>query len=212
MSTASQDSHIAQQLINNIKGLPLWVKQVVYLELREELMGHFVPESLNTLTSDDTVAFYVPKITEEGERLLLDRKDEIGMLLMDSKNQYTVLDVCLRHEWSLEICCHFILEAISQQWLKPPGSTKAMGTIEYLGNRIRLGEYLVKMGRISLDQLEQALRTQQYIKEALQEHTGLANILINLGYITRQDTEGILFLKEESRKPFEGIALFEKLL
>ena len=65
------------------------------------------------------------------------------------------------------------------------------------------------MGRISVEQLDQALRTQQYIEESMHEHTGIANILINLGYITRQDTEGILFLKEESRTVIDNMALFE---
>lgn len=212
MSTASQDSHVAQQLLENIKGLPLWIKQVIYLELREELLRHFVPESLNTLTAEDTVAFFIPRITDEGERVILERKDEVGMVLMDAKSRFSLLDICLRRQWSLEVCCYFMLEAIDNAYIHPPASVKAMATLEYLGNRIRLGEYLVKMGRITLDQLEQALRTQQYIKEALQEHTGLANILINLGYITRQDIEGLLFLKEESKTTIQGVALLEKLL
>jgi hypothetical protein len=212
MSPISEKHHVAQQLLNNVMGLPLWVKQVIYLELHKELVEHFTPESLKNLTPEDTVAFYIPKVTQEGERAMVDMKDDVGFLLTDAKQKYTVLDICLRHSWSLETCCHAMFVAIKNQWLHPPSSTKALGTIEYLANQIRLGEYLVKMGRVTVEQLEQALRTQQYIKEALQEHTGIANILINLGYITRQDTEGILFLKQESRKVIENVELFEKLI
>ncbi len=211
MLPTSQQPSIAQKLLSHIQELPLWVKQVLYLKLRDELTGHFVPDSLNGLSTEDTIAFYIPKITDSGESSLLDIKGPQGKLLMDAKQKFTILDICLRNGWSLEECCQYLIEAFKAQWLKPPTSIKALGTIEYLSNQIRLGEYLVKMGRISPDQLEQALRTQQYIKEALQEHTGLANILINLGYITRQDTEGILFLKEESRKPFDNVTLFELL-
>lgn len=211
MPSVSQNSHIAKLLLSNIIGLPLWVKQVIYLELHQELVGHFTPESLKNLTPEDTLAFYIPKITSEGERTLQEAKDDLGKLLLDAQQKYTILDICLRNSWSLETCCHHLLNAIQLQWLYPPASIKALGTIEYLANSIRLGEYLVKMGRITTEQLEQALRTQQYIKEALQEHTGFANILINLGYITRQDTEGILFLKQESLKPIGNVELFEKL-
>ncbi len=207
----SHQFHISQQLLDNIMGLPLWVRQVVFLELQRELTLHFTSESLKNLAPEDTIAFYIPKITSEGERALLEQKEDLGRLLMDTKQQFTVLDICLKNQWNLETTSRYIVDSIKAQWVYPPSSMKALGTLEYLANRIRLGEYLVKMDRITMDQLEQALRTQQYIKEALQEHTGLANILINLGYITRQDTEGILFLKEESRKPVDNIALIDKL-
>lgn len=211
MTTAPHKTHIAHQLIHDLQELPLWVKQVIYLELQQELMVHFAAESMENLTPNDTVAFYIPKLTADGESQVLDQKNDIGKLLMDARQQYTILDICLRNEWSLEACSVQMMAAIEANYIHPPQSVKAMGTFEYLANRIRLGEYLVKMGRITVEQLEQALRTQQYIKESLQEHTGLANILINLGYITRQDTEGILFLKEECRKSVQNIALLKKL-
>lgn len=212
MSPISQESHISKKLLSNIQELPLWVKQVIYLELHKDLVEYFTNESLKSLTPEDTLAFYVPKVTAEGDQALLGMNDDIGKLLRDSKQGYTILDICLKHSLSLESCCSHVLEAIQSQWIHTPDSVKAMGTIEYMANNIRLGEYLVKMGRITKEQLEQALRTQQYIKEALQDHTGIANILINLGYITRQDTEGILFLKQESKKPLENLTLFKNFV
>jgi hypothetical protein len=199
--------HIAQQLMKNIKELPLWVQEVIYIELQEEMLQHFTSESLKGITNRDTLALLIPQITIDGEQMLLELKNDLGQFLMDAKQNLTILDICIRHEWSLETCCVQMEEAIRSQWVTPPRSAKALGTMEYMANQIRLGEYLVKMGRITSEQLDQALRTQQYIKEALQEHTGLANILINLGYITRQDTESILSLKEESRKPVKNSPL-----
>ncbi len=211
MTSTSQKSSVTKQLLMHIKELPLWVKQVVYFELGEELLGYYAAESLSSLTAEDTVAFYTPTLTPEGEQALLNEKGDVGKLLLEAKQKYTVLDICLRNQWSLEVSAKNIIVAIQSKWIKPPSSMKALGTLEYMANRIRLGEYLVKMGRISPEQLEQALRTQQYIKESLNEHSGLANILINLGFITRQDTETILFLKEESSKSLENIGIFEKI-
>lgn len=211
MSLRPTSAHVSRRLIANINSLPLWVKQVVYLDLHNELASFFAADNLNNMSSEDTIAFFLPKLTSDGERNLLEVKGDVGKLLMNAKDKLTLLDICILNNWTLETCCHAIVEAMHYQWLYPPPSLKAMGTIEYLGNSIRLGEYLVKMGRISMEQLEQALRTQQYIKEAMQEHTGLANILINLGHITRKDTEGILFLKEESRKPLDNTEIIHKL-
>ena len=86
-----------------------------------------------------------------------------------------------------------------------------MASIEYLSGRTRLGEYLLKLGLIRPEQLDQALRAQKYIDEAMSDHTKLANILINLGYITRKDSETILFLKDESKKPIPKSAFWDMI-
>lgn len=212
MPAASQKIPVSQKLLDSITGLPLWIKQVIYLALSKDLGAHYSLEALKNMTMEDTLAFTVLKLTAEGEKILTGKKDEpLETLLKDIDQQLTLLDICLRNQWSLETCCEQVVQGIKSHWIQPPSSVKAFGTIQYLANEIRLGEYLVKLSRINLEQLDQALRTQQYIKEALQEHTGIANILINLGYITRQDTEGILFLKEESRKPIQKVPLLQKL-
>jgi hypothetical protein len=203
---------IAQQLRSHLMSLPLWVKQVIYLELYSELSAFFTTDSLTRLTVDDSLAFYQPKLTPHGEKVLVETQDDLGQLLLFAKQHFTMMDVCLRNSWSLEKACILFMQAYDQQWVERPNSVKAFATVEYLGNRIRLGDYLVRMERITLQQLDQALRTQQYIKEALHEHTGLANILINLGYITRQDTEGILFLKQESQTHIENTEFLKKFL
>lgn len=203
----TESSQVSFQLLNNIRQLPLWVKEVIYLELGKDLGRHISLETLHSWTSQDTIAFWVPQFTEAGETVIAKDKDDMSMLVKAVQARMTVLDVCLHYQWSLERCCQALLDGISRTWISPPESLKALGTIEYLANTIRLGEFLVKMGRITPEQLDQSLRAQQYIKEALNEHSGLANILINLGYITKKDTEGILFLKEESRQPLGALAL-----
>lgn len=200
---------IAKTLIDSFSELPIWIKQVIYLEITKELKENHLLDTMENMNPEDTIAFFLPKISALGEHQLNSQKDDIGKLLLGSKNRYTVLDLCIHHKWTLSHACGLVLEAITLDWIYPPNSTKAMGTIEYLANQIRLGEFLVKMGRITDQELDQALRTQHYIKEALQEHTGIANILINLGYITRQDTEGILVLKEESVKPLAELGLIQ---
>ena len=69
MPTDQSSPQIAEQLVNNVKSLPLWVKQVIYLELRNELNQHFTPATLENITLEDTVALYVPVSSfRRGER------------------------------------------------------------------------------------------------------------------------------------------------
>ena len=61
-----------------------------------------------------------------------------------------------------------------------------------LAGRTRLGEYLVKINRLSIEQLDQALRTQRYIEESMGERTGIANVLINLPMVGDERYTGIM--------------------
>lgn len=206
-----QKSNPSKTFLLMLDQLPLWVKQIIYLELRQEMIKHFASQSLDAMVPEDSLAMYAPKITDVGEGALGSTTGDEAKLLTAVRDKYTVLDMCINYEWTLEEACAVLRTGIENKWVRPPESSKALGTLEYLANAIRLGEYLVKMDRITPEQLNQALRTQQYIEESMREHTGLANILINLGYITRQDTEGILFLKEESRKPMKDTKIFKSL-
>jgi hypothetical protein len=74
--------------------------------------------------------------------------------------------------------------------------------MRYLGNKTRLGEYLVQSQRITEEDMEQALLTQQYITVAMGERTNIGEILVRLELVEQEDVEAILFLKEESSKVF----------
>lgn len=196
-------------MMNQLKALPLWVKQVLYIGLQTEFRSYFASESLLDISQEDTLSLFIPQTTTKAAECdnptSLD--PALRTILQAATQGLTVLDICLNHQWTLEQACLCLHGAIEENWIHPPESPKAYATLEYIASKIRLGEYLVKMGCITPQQLDQSLRTQIYIKEAMNEHTGIANIMINLGYITRKDTESILFLKEESKKPITALPL-----
>ena len=69
-----------------------------------------------------------------------------------------------------------------------------------MSGKIRLGEYFVKTNRINIEQLDEALRNQKQTEEAFGDRPGLAEILVNLNFLSKNDTEGILLLKEDCGK------------
>ncbi len=196
-------------LMQQLGSLPLWVKQVIYAQLRYELEATLSKSTLEAFGPEHTLQLWVPELTRSGQ-MELDRpsgQHEQGVLRLLHLARYkkNVVNMTILNNWSLEQCAIYLLTAVEKQLVSPSRSTIIMATVEYLANRTRLGEYLVKINRLSIEQLDQALRTQKYIEESMGERTGIANVLINLGYIKKEDSEGILFLKEESRKVFEGI-------
>jgi hypothetical protein len=197
---------VFEQIMQEISGLPLWIKHVIFLQLRSDLEKSLTKSTLDGLGDSDSLQLMVPQVTHAGKQELEQpsgrNTQELLRLLHCANRQKNVVNICIINNWTLEQCSILLVEAIEKQYVTPPVSVHTQATLLYLGNRIRIGDYLVKIGRLTLEQLDQALRTQRYIEESLGEKTGIANVLINLGYIHKKDSEGILFLKEESKKVF----------
>lgn len=203
---AGQGLSSFESLLNHLKNLPLWIKQVVYAELKGDLESSAARFTLELINRDDTLQLYGPQITFLGRKELEVKGRKLNpatyKFLEGADKNLRILDICIENSWTLESCSLQFLTAMDQELVSPPRSAIINGTAQYLGSRIRLGEYLIKLNKISIDQLDQALRTQKYIEQSIGERTGLAEVLINLGYITQHDTESILFLKEESKKKY----------
>lgn len=203
---AGQGLSSFENLLQHLHNLPLWIKQVIYAELKGDLESSAARFSLEMINKDDTLQLYIPQITFLGRKELETRSRQLKSgtykFLEGCDKNRRVLDICIENSWTLEQSSIELLNSMDLELVSPPRSAIINGTAQYLANRIRLGEYLIKLNKITIDQLDQALRTQKYIEQSIGERTGLAEVLINLGYITQNDTESILFLKEESKKKY----------
>lgn len=196
-----------EKLTQQLAQLPLWVKQVIYAILRQELERALSSATLTAYSPTDTLQIWVPELTAQAQQATSQAPAALVKVLHFARYKKNVMDMAIMNGWSLEQTAILLLDALDRNLILPPKSGIIMATLTYLGGKIRLGEYLVKIGRLTIEQLDQALRTQMYIDESLGERTGIANVLINLGYINRQDSEGILLLKEESKKVIRAEAL-----
>lgn len=195
-------------LIRQLGTFPLWMKQVIYAQMRHDLESSMSKATLDAFSPEHTLQLWLPELTRQGQMELEQPSGQfeqgILRLLHLARFKKNVVNITILNNWSLEQSSRYLLHGIDRELIAPPRSAVVMGTIEYLAGKTRLGEYLVKINRLSVEQLDQALRTQKAIQEAMGERTGIANVLINLGYIKREDSEGILFLKEESKKIFQS--------
>ena len=205
-----QNSMDFEGMMRNMSALPLWVKQVIYTEMRNELEVILSKSTLDMFGPDDLLQLFVPELTPVGSKELDQPSGHASQDLLRflgyCRQHKNVANICILNRWTLEQANASLLQAIQHQMVHPPKSGIIKATIDYLAGITRLGEYLVKINRLTVEQLDQALRTQKYIEESMGDKTGIANVLINLGYIRKEDSEGILFLKEESKKSFEGFS------
>lgn len=195
-------------MMRMLSALPLWVKQIIYTQLRIDLETTLSKRTLDMFGPDDLLQLLVPELTTVGNKELDHpsgyHSQDLLRFLHLCRQKKTIANIAILNYWTLDHTNNCLLQALNHQLVASPKSGTIKATIDYLAGNTRLGEYLVKINRLTMEQLDQALRTQKYIEESMGDKTGIANVLTNLGYIKKEDSEGILFLKEESMKPFEG--------
>lgn len=188
--------------------LPFWVKQYLYIELREDL-GKFTDiQKLDIKTKDDLIQSYVPTPTPTGQRYRQRRfnqfavkmdipKDEIQLLRSLDMNK-TIIDICNENQWSLIKCSKVLVTCIEKGLIEHINNNNIATNVYYLAGKIRLGEYLLRTNKLSLEQVDKALYTQKEISQQVGENTRIGDLLVNLGYIKESDKNDILSLKENS--------------
>jgi hypothetical protein len=193
-------------VLSEMANLPLWVQQVIYTDLKGYLEKDEGIQRLSPVDREDFLQLWKPTLAPRGQKALqslsLSEHENMVLLLDALRHNDNVAMMCARYEWSLQNACHLLIIALREQYIQPPNSKTLEASIRFLGDEIRVGEYLVFIGRVDRTQMELALQTQEYIESALGERAKIVDILMRLEVLTPEDVENILFLKEESRKPF----------
>lgn len=204
--------HSIQRLQLIIKCLPLWVRQVIYSDLKKQLEDSPIRSIKDSINLIHALQHYYPKLTPRGEdalrsfqqvlqtnpHQLTDSHYRDGKFLEVLTQEIPFLDICMQFRWSLKQGSLQLMHCFEKDWVHQPTALTIDASLKFLGDRIKLGEYLLMQNAISQSQLDQALRVQGYIEEALGGREGIGNILMNMGLVSREAVEGILYLKEDS--------------
>jgi hypothetical protein len=193
--------------LQEIFSLPVWIKQIIYLELKEQLESSAIKACMNLSKKEDCLQLYIPKLTYSGKKELETKSKKLSaetyVFLECAYQNISIMDIAIKNNWNLCECSKYFLEAMESNLVMSPTSAYVKGTALYMSGKIRLGEYFVNIDKITIEQLDEALRKQKKMEEALGDRPGLAEILISLNFLSRMDTEGILLLKEDCGKYYE---------
>jgi len=195
-----------KELHRKISVLPLCIKQVLYLELKDELESSITKGTLDLINKEACFQLYIPQLTFLAQKVIDTRSEHFSphiYSLLDSINRdLAILEIAIKNDWSLIETSSYFVDAINAGLVVNPDSPGINGTAYYMSGHVRLGEYFIKLGKINIEQLDEALRAQIYLEEATDDKMGIGEILINLGLVTQADVDGILLLKDEGKKRF----------
>jgi len=205
--------NIFKLLIKEIFNLPMWIKQIIYLELKEEIEKSPARNFFNIAAKDNSLQLYIPRLTYKGKKEIEKKSgkypEEVCFVLEAAFQELSIIETAIANNWSLFECSRHFIGAINEELLVSPISPVIKGTALYLAGDIKLGEYFVKINKINIEQLDEALRTQRHFEESVGDKPGLADVLVQLGFLNKQDTEGILLLKNDSSRKYESDILNE---
>lgn len=202
-----QQNTFFDNVIDKIFELPFWVKQAIFAELKDHIEKETPIGSLDTISKHNLLQLYTPFITKTGVKVLTDTdisflidktmlNEDIESLLKCVQKKYRIIDICQNNNWTIAKVSKIITDCIQLNLIEDIKSNIISSTIFFLAGKIRIGEYLVRTGRITVEQLDMALYSQKYTEDSLDERIYLAQILLNLNYISKNDYENIIFLKE----------------
>ena len=193
-------------LLNTIFDAPVWVQEVIYLDIKQKLK-----EQLASVTMPDTngviYPVYIPELTFKGKKELETHDNNLDFniykYLAAAAQNIRVIDITLNNFWTLEESSRYLAECIKREFIKAPADLVLSASIFYLAGEIRIGEYVKRLNKINVEELDNVLRQQkQHNQENPNAKLKAGEIMISMGYVANKDIDKILYTKEEAKKRF----------
>lgn len=206
MTISSQNKF--KSVIKEVFELPLWIKQIIYIELKEQLES---PQGyINIEKKEDCLQLFIPRLTYGGKKELEIKAKNLSentyLFLECAFGNISILEIAVKNNWSLYECSNYFLDALKSELISASPSPVIMGTSLFISGKIKLGEYFVKLNKITIEQLDKALSRQKYLEESIEDRPGLGEILVSLNFLNKNDLERILLLKEDCKKYYNPIS------
>ena len=196
--------NLLNNFIEKLKSFPLWVKQVIFLYLYQDLQTKISDDFINK-EENDVLYLYVPELSYIGKTEMEERakgfEPNLYSFLECTEEGMSIMEVALNNFWTLEEVCKYFMTAVDADLIKAPIPVKIIAMAGFMSGRFRTGEYFKRVGKINVDQLEMTIRKQKELVEQGVK-SKIAQVMIDLGYITEKDTTSLIIMKEEARKRF----------
>ncbi len=194
----------SELFIQNIKNLPMWVKQVITKEILEDLSKK-LEDFTELVEVNDLFQSMTPELTYKGKEELSQRNLGLSegyyIFLQDLADGCDIFEITIKNNWTLADTAKIFCRLMDLEYFKIPNmnTNKNVTIAMFIAGKIKTGEFLKRIGKISVIQLEQAIRYQKELNEE-GRHIKMASILIKMGFITDKGLDSLLLLKDEAKK------------
>ena len=183
---------------------PLWIKQTIFLNLSKDLTNYLSNEFLD-VEEGELFHVYKPVLSELGQNELMTKESKFD------ESIYSFLTCCTKNMSLIEIAIenNFTMEEVSKAFTfcKTSGFfssevPKLVAAIAgFIASKYRTGEYFIRAGKMTIEQLDEVLNKQQEMNAA-GKHVFIAELMVQMGFVRDLDVKSIIFMKEEAGKRF----------
>lgn len=192
--------------MEKIYDAPIWVQEVIYFDIKQRLLTALPSFDMGYQDAEIYPAF-VPKLTFKGKKELQERSLNLDYNVykcMESVNsELRVIDITLNNFWTLEETSKCLVACIDNELIYAPDDNTMCAAIYYIAGEIRIGEYVKRIDKINVEQLDDVLRKQkEYNLANPDSKIKTGELLINMGYVANMDIDKILYTKDEAKRRF----------
>ena len=183
---------------------PLWIKQTIFLNLSNDLNTYLSNEFLD-VEEGNLFHVYKPELSDLGQNELLTKESKYD------ESIYSFLTCCSKGMSLIEIAIenNFTMEEVSKAFMFCRTSgfftqdvPKLVAAVAgFLSGKYRTGEYLIRAGKMTIEQLDEVLNKQQEMNES-GKHVFIAELMVQMGFVRETDVKSIIFMKDEAGKRF----------
>lgn len=183
---------------------PLWIKQIIFLNLSNDLTNYLSKEFLD-IGESELFHVYKPALSDLGQNELLTKESKFD------ESIYAFLNCCSKGMSLIEIAIenNFSMEEVTKAFTfcrtsgffskEVPNIISAIAG--FIAGKYRTGEYLIRAGKMTIEQLDEVLNKQQELN-ASGKHVFIAELMVQMGFVKDSDVKSVMFMKEEAGKRF----------
>jgi len=196
--------NIFKLFLNKFLAYPLWVKQVVYYRLWQNMQENGCDKYIID-NAGELFALHIPTLTFKGKQELWDKKcgldSNIYNFLKFAHNGYTILEISLNLFMSIEELAKLFIFCLEQNFIEAPDSPEIYAMAGFISGKLMTGEYFVLNGTITNEQLKEVLEVQT--TETFRGNHILTGKFLVKKKLVSEDTIKTLFkLKSDAKKRF----------
>ena len=183
---------------------PLWIKQAIFLNLSEDLTKYLSNEFLD-VQEGDLFHLYKPFLSEVGQNELYTKEssyDESIYAFMDCCSKgMSLIEIAIENNLTMEEVAKAFMFCRTSKFFSNEVPALVVAIAGFIAGKYRTGEYFIRAGKMTIEQLDEVLNKQQEIN-ASGKHVFIAELMVQLGFVKEVDVKSIIFMKEEAGKRF----------
>ena len=196
--------NIFNLFLNKLLEYPLWVKQVVYLRLHQNMQNYHC-ERYIVKNPDKLFSTFVPTVTFTGKTEMWNKMSGLDTNIYNFLNLcyegYSILEISLNTFLSMEEVAKHCIFCIELYYIEVPDSTEVLAMSGFIAGKFKTGEYYRINGSITIDQLDYAIMEQRRLDDRM-EHKLFGKVLVDLGFVTEENVKTLFILKNDARRRF----------